>query len=566
MKFAFRSVSYYLCMVVAVTLLGFYPKLAEAARPTLVHAQDVTSGVYISDSVPLADGADHQITLTLNEDGTVEMTTDSQNGKEPLVEEGTWHQSKKGNIVVDLTSAANKKYKKAIEIVFKIDGDQLITVGFDKKLYGKDGFTLTLSDSPQASDNGTASNDVQNSDTLSETTGITGTETVTETAPPSQSEALTETNPATDNSSTPADVLTFVSDPLPTADGNDRTLTLELGQDHSATLMTEFADGKESLVEIGTWEQSGKNDNQLDLTLTGTDSKEYDQPVALVFEIDQATQSLNAIEYDKDLYGEDGFSLTLTDSASDATGTSDSGSSETLTSMVAGVYSSDVLPAADSPGLVMTLYLMENGNAELVSNYLNGMLPIVEIGTWTDNQDETVTLVISGTLDASTNDGTITEYDKPSETTYDLSLDVLIDGNISLYKLSRQDLSDTSSGESSNDQSSSDNNSSSVVYVSGKLDSAPTPDMQLSLELVDDGTIVMTTDYGDGSDPLTEIGTWEQEQKDDSIKVTVTGTADEDYADPLEFVFTEKGNKLVATQYDKETYGSDGLELELQQN
>lgn len=551
-----------LCVITTLLFAGFHPVGVQAAAQTAVYTQTVTSGVYVSEVISTTDGKEHQYSLTLNDDGSAEMSTDSMDGKDPLLEVGTWHQSKKGNIVVDLSGTKDKKYKKALEVVFKLDGDQLVTVGYDKKLYGNDGFTLTLSDSTAAP----TSNEAASPATVDSSKAVTGT------AETSASEATTETTPS-DESSAPADVLVFVSDILPSADTAGRQITLELGQDHSATMITDYMNNEDPVVEIGTWEQNAKSDTQLDVTLTGSDSKEYDKPVAIVFDIDRETQTLTTAEYDKSLYGEEGFSLTLSDNTGADAGSTESSPTETQTSMIAGTYNSNVLPAADTAGIVMTLSLWENGNAQMVSNYLNGKLPIVEIGTWTDNGDETVTFVISGTVDATKDDGSIKEYNKPSEMTFNVAIDELYSGNLSLYKLANEVMdngsSDSSTGadnSAGSDASASDSATTSVIYVSGKLSTAPTPDMQVTLELVDDGSLVMTTDYADGGDPLVEIGTWEQDQKDGSITVTVTGTEEEDYVDPIVVVFTEDNGKLVATDYDKEIFGTDGLELELQAN
>lgn len=48
---------------------------------------------------------------------------------------------------------------------------------------------------------------------------------------------------------------------------------------------------------------------------------------------------------------------------------------------------------------MQTLALWENGNAQNTLNYLNDEAPIVEIGAWTDNEDGTVTLELTGTPD-----------------------------------------------------------------------------------------------------------------------------------------------------------------------
>ena len=600
----FTTVKFFFCLFIITTLLftGFRPVTVNAAPSIAVHAQEFTTGVYVSDLLPAGDSKGHTLTLTLNDDSSATLATDAMDGKDPIVEVGEWHQSKKGNIVLDLSGTQDKKYNKPVELVFKSDGDQLITVGYDKKLYGKDGFTLTLSDaasdaaSLDAGQAVTNTAEVATSNPVTETTPITASQALTSpatvdksnemtatvevnkssemtaTAEVGKSSDMTATNEVDQSDEITDTALTFVSDILPSADTDGIQIRLELAQDQSATMITDYMDGKDPLIEIGTWAPNAKNKNQLDLTLTGTDTETYDKPIAIVFDVDPTTQALTTAEYDTELFGEDGFSLALDDSKDtdsediDTEGTDTEGT-DTQDS-IAGVYNSDVLPAADSPGLVITLDLMENGNVEMVSNYLNGKLPIVEMGSWTDNGNETIAVVLTSTLDAGKDDGTLIAYDKPSEMTFDVYLDALYSDNLYLDKLSREDLSDSSSDSTDNsasDSALSDDAVTSMIYTSGKLSSAPTPDMQVTLELIDDGTLVMTTDYGDGSDPLVEIGDWEEDQKDGSLQVTVTGTEDEEYEEPIELVFEENNSTLVATEYDEEIFGKNGVELALEE-
>jgi hypothetical protein len=61
----------------------------------------------------------------------------------------------------------------------------------------------------------------------------------------------------------------------------------------------------------------------------------------------------------------------------------------------AGIYKA-MLPAASSPGRDITLDLKPDGSVELSTDYLNGEAPIVEIGTWQDNNDGTATVTLTG--------------------------------------------------------------------------------------------------------------------------------------------------------------------------
>jgi LysM repeat protein len=61
----------------------------------------------------------------------------------------------------------------------------------------------------------------------------------------------------------------------------------------------------------------------------------------------------------------------------------------------AGTYKA-MLPAASSPGRDITLDLKPDGSVELSTDYLNGEAPIIEIGTWQDNNDGTATVTLTG--------------------------------------------------------------------------------------------------------------------------------------------------------------------------
>ena len=574
-------------LMTATLLVGFRPSTVKAASPAapvvVPLVQGVTLGVYRSEVLPSADSKGRQITLTVHDDGSIELATDNMNGKAPIVEVGKWHQSKKGNLVVDLTGTPAKAYNKPVEIVFKAEGDQLVTVGYDKKLYGKDGFTLTLSDTtgPAAS---TTTTDTVTSGQVSASADITATELMTGTATDTGSTKINPSDVLTDTgriSDTVSDVasstLTFVSDILPSADTDGLQLTVALNDNGSATLSSDSMNGEDPVVEMGSWVASQKDQSQLTLTLTGTAESEYDNPVEMVFDVDQTQGTLTAVEYDTDLYGQDGFTLTLSENAGDQSQPQTGQTSveqSVQPDVIAGVYSSELLPAADSPGLVITLYLMENGNAEQVSNYLNGDFPVVELGTWTDNGDDTVTATMSGTLEAGKNGSELKAYDTPSETTLDVLLDSLYMDNIFLFKLTQEDLSNgpdqsTSDATSNVDSTSTETptiGSDTLVFASDALASAASPDMMVTLELDTDGTVYLTTDYADGQDPLIEVGDWQNDQQAGVVQVTITGTEDADYDQPIEMTFELHDNTLSALDYDKKLYGKDGLELVLQAN
>ena len=53
------------------------------------------------------------------------------------------------------------------------------------------------------------------------------------------------------------------------------------------------------------------------------------------------------------------------------------------------------LPAADSPGRIVTAELVEDGSVQVTSDYQNGQPPIVETGTWQANTDGGLTVTLT---------------------------------------------------------------------------------------------------------------------------------------------------------------------------
>ena len=212
--------------------------------------------------------------------------------------------------------------------------------------------------------------------------------------------------------------LLFVSDVLPAADTEGRIVSLALAEDGGAALATDYMNGEDPIVEVGTWEES--DDGTVAVTLTGTEDEEYDAPTELVFEADGDV--LTTVEWDKDLYGEEGLTLTLVqdsgtesgtmDDAGDATGADEPDMGATL------VFASDELPSADTDGLIITATFSEDGAVEFSSDYMNDEDPIVEVGTWEETEDGTIAVTVTGTADE--------EYDKAVE----LSFEVQDDGSL----------------------------------------------------------------------------------------------------------------------------------------
>ena len=202
-----------------------------------------------------------------------------------------------------------------------------------------------------------------------------------------------------------AGTVVFVSEVLPAADTAGRVLSLALSENGGAALATDYLNGEDPIVEIGTWEQT--DDGNLLVTLLGTEEEEYAEPVAFVFAQDGDT--LTTIEWDTDLYGSEGLTLTLLPDESGAadTGSPDGADGETTPAKL--VFQSAVLPSADTDGMVFTFMVTADGGFEVATDLMNGQDPIVEVGAWVENEDGTIAVTVTGTADET--------YDEPVEFT-----------------------------------------------------------------------------------------------------------------------------------------------------
>lgn len=331
--------------------------------------------------------------------------------------------------------------------------------------------------------------------------------------------------------------LVFQSDPLVDADGGERVLTLNLGQGDQAMMITTTTDDAAPLVEVGEWSATVYT---VTVTLTGAEDEAYDTPDVLSFGfLKDGTGRMAAFEYDSEKYGDQGVIMTYTPTLPEMLAQSQA-EAEPEAAPIPGVYTSNLLPAADSPGLVITLALFDNGAAQGVSNYLNEETPIVEIGTWIDNGDGTVTLEITGTPDE--------EYDAPSTTILTVADGVLEANGAVFTPLPAAEQEATGAPV--------------AYYKSDALPAASTPGRVVELVLLDDGTAAMRTDYLNDEAPLVEIGVWEETE--DTVTVTLTGSPDQEYDEAVAIVFAVEDGQLVAVEYDISLFGEEGLTLLMQ--
>lgn len=115
----------------------------EAAGAAMDTEQPVGfTGTYVTE-MPAASSPGRTITLVLNDDNSVDLSTDFQNGKPPIVETGTWQDNGDGTVTVMLTGRPDGTvYNQPDVVTFGLDGDQLIAIAWDANVYGSEGLTF----------------------------------------------------------------------------------------------------------------------------------------------------------------------------------------------------------------------------------------------------------------------------------------------------------------------------------------------------------------------------------------------------------------------------------------
>lgn len=213
-----------------------------------------------------------------------------------------------------------------------------------------------------------------------------------------------------------------------------------------------------------------------------------------------------------------------------------------------GTYSARVRDGNFSMDVLMKLNA--NGSAEMRTDYPD-YDPIQERGNWRVLNDGSV-LVIFSEIDGQTADafnvlGFRAAGNQLVATVYDPDI----------YGMDRLTLRKDSSAQNPPNNNNTDLSGTYTAF----LPAEDTPGIDLSLNLKRDGTAQMTTDYLDNENPLVETGTW-RTNRDGSVSV-VLDKLDGYPADPANVLrFRVNSNStLVATSFDADIYGSDGLTL-----
>jgi uncharacterized lipoprotein NlpE involved in copper resistance len=481
-------------LLLAVCLWRTQPLLAA---PT---AQAVVTGIYVSDVLPAADTPGREITLFLMSDGSAGISTDYMNDEPPIVQYGSWEETDEGMITVTLTEDAEGEYDEPIIITFAVDDATLTAAEFDAAIYGEEGFSVTLVQSE---------------------------------------EALAAVEEEAANEVVVGGV--YVTDAIENEDGALLVAVLYLADDGSAQGNTNFLNGDPPAVQFGAWTEDDGSvivifSHRLEITADGAEQVELDEPQELTFTVGEAGElSTEGL----DLYRVDRVQMSA-----------EGEESEPL------VFVSEVLPAAESPGRVISLALAENGGAALATDYMNGEDPIIELGEWSEDDDGAVTVTLSGTDEE--------EYDAPVEIVFELDDDVLtaVEYDEDLYGEDGLTLTlvidDEGEAAAEEETSTETEEADTLIFQSEELPAADSPGLIITAIFDDDGTLMVSSDYQNDEDPVVEVGTWEEDG--DEIVITLTGTEDEEYDEPYVIPLTvQEDGSLFADV--PELFGEEGLTL-----
>jgi hypothetical protein len=191
------------------------------------------------------------------------------------------------------------------------------------------------------------------------------------------------------------------------------------------------------------------------------------------------------------------------------------------------------------------LNLLPDGDASLSSDYLNLEPPLFEVGTWTDNEDGTVTVEIVGTIDEDYDDAIIIDF------TVGEYGELMVD-EVYLYPLTILTyLSDDTLDDGSE---IGEEESDVLIFVAEVTLPDEEEAIYVYMWLYDDGSVILTDEEETGS----LYGEWTYEEE--VLYVSITGDDEDEYDEPIELVFEYNDDgALEATEYPVEVFGEDGL-------
>ncbi len=222
-------------------------------------------------------------------------------------------------------------------------------------------------------------------------------------------------------------------------------------------------------------------------------------------------------------------------------------------SNIMGIYKG-ALPAATCCGQDLNLYLNFDNTAQLITDYLNGEAPLVEIGTW-EIDDSQVFVTITGQENQA--------YDNPNLITFSYQDDTLTSveeegsGSLGLHFIKFETLvfNQKSLPYDAVAAAQQIQDKGFVGIYKGALPAATCCGQDITLYLNFDNTAKFVTNYLNGEAPIVEIGDWAANDEG-GLTLTLTGQENQTYESPNVTQFELEDGVLIT-----EVYGPAGLLL-----
>ncbi len=207
------------------------------------------------------------------------------------------------------------------------------------------------------------------------------------------------------------------------------------------------------------------------------------------------------------------------------------------------VWASQLYPAASAPGMMEIIALYPNNAAEVVTIYLSNPA-IIETGSWEAGEEDAVILTLTGNQDR--------EYETPATVTLTPEGDGMTDGVFTYTALTviTPEEMDALAENAADPEAAADDAEATEgagdfgrTWLSNVYPAADAAGLITLLNLYDNGNMEQFNIYL-GKGVISEVGIWE-EDVDNTITVTATGTPDEEYSEAVSVTYQFTGDSLV---------------------
>ncbi len=279
------------------------PEAEAPVEPAVVQLPAEYVGVYTA-SLPAADSPGRDISVALEADGVVTVTSDYLNNEPPIVETGTWSANPSGTVTVVLTRQGDQLYFEPRSYVVGIEEGELLVMGEAGQVVRFAPSTGEPAAEPAAAaPSSEEAPAVSAADALTTTAAVTSSVEMTSTVAMTVTEAVRGSEVITEEASLDNTYIAL----LPAASGGGtRLVALTLFEDGAVQLATEFTRDEAPILDLGAWVDNG--DDTLTVTLTGRPDQEFAEPIVVTFQReDDFLQSIDA----QDQFGSEGLRLRL---------------------------------------------------------------------------------------------------------------------------------------------------------------------------------------------------------------------------------------------------------------